>query len=657
VITMFLSQFWVQRLGWTLLHFLWQGTVIAVVYAMLRRLLGRSLSSQGRYALACTALMAMAVAPPLTFLLVPGAGGSSSWTISESEWQRLLPFVVALWLVGVLIFSIRLLGGWRFTASLRTTAHPAPAEWQHTLERIAAQVRVGRPVRLLISSLVDVPTVIGWLRPVILVPVECLTGLSFEHVAALLAHEMAHIRRHDYLASILQSIGEAVLFYHPAVWWISEQIRAERELCCDDLAVAASGDAVAYAHALAELESRQPARLKPALAANGGSLVNRIRRLIEPAQTIADSLPGPGAAWAMILLWAAGLGVAAVHGAQAPIPAPHVENFNPIPLSGPRLPSPFPALASKARNTLLYDPVFSAQLAQPQPQSAAPVDDKPATPWKKWINEDVVYIITDAERQAFRQMNTDEERKQFVEQFWLRRDPTPDTLQNEFKEELYRRIAYANERFASTVQGWKTDRGRIYITFGPPDEIDSHPAGSARRPPYEDWRYRFIGGIGNNVTIEFVDSDSNGEFHMTMDPSEKDAIGRSADFERLNQFAQLQQPPPVKFKELDDAIGKLTTYAVLPMQVRIDYVRITESSVMTNITVQFENRDLQFQTAGAVQKSVVNLFGRISTTARSPVTTFERPLELDVPPTCCRNTRSNARFINSPFRLLRAVTA
>ncbi len=434
--------------------------------------------------------------------------------------------MVALWLLGVLAFSIRLFGGWRFTARLRSTAHPAPAEWQQTLER---------PVRLLVSSLVDVPTVVGWLRPVILVPVEFLTGLSVEHITALLAHEIAHIRRHDYLASVLQSIAEAVLFYHPGVWWISEQIRAERELCCDDLAVAASGDALTYARALAELESQQPSRLTPALAANGGSLVNRIRRLIEPAHAIADSLPGPGAAWAMILLWAAGVGVTTIHGAQTPVVAPHVENFNPIPLSGPRLPSPFPALASKARNTLLYDPVFSAQLAQPQAQAGA-VDDKLELPWRKWLNEDVAYIITDAERQAFRQLNTDEEREQFAEQFWLRRDPTPTTVQNEFKEEHYRRIAYANERFASSVPGWKTDRGRIYITFGPPDEIDSHPSGGTyQRPsaegggqtttfPFEDWRYRFIEGIGNNVTIEFVDTGLNGEYHMTMDPSEKDAL-------------------------------------------------------------------------------------------------------------------------------------
>ena len=158
------------------------------------------------------------------------------------------------------------------------------------------------------------------------------------------------------------------------------------------------------------------------------------------------------------------------------------------------------------------------------------------TPWKKWLNEDVTYIITDEERKAFKHLQTDEERESFIEQFWLRRDPTPDTEENEFKEEHYRRIAYANEHYGSGIPGWKTDRGRIYIMYGPPDEIESHPSGGTyERPieegggetstyPFEDWRYRYIEGIGNNVNIEFVDPTMSGEYHMTMDPSEKDAL-------------------------------------------------------------------------------------------------------------------------------------
>ncbi len=305
------------------------------------------------------------------------------------------------------------------------------------------------------------------------------------------------------------------------------------------------------------------------------------------------------------------------------------------------------------------------------------------TPWKKWLNEDVSYIITEEERKAFKQFATDEEREQFVEQFWLRRDPTPDTVENEYKEEHYRRIAYANEHYASGIPGWKSDRGRIYITFGPPDEIDSHPSGgSYQRPsaegggetstyPFEDWRYRYIEGIGNDVNIEFVDPTMTGEYRMTMDPSEKDALlyvpnagltlseqmglstktarfqrtdgthlgtplgGTPAsmdEFTRLEQFAKLQKAPPVKFKDLEALVNTRITFNVLPMLVRVDYVRVTESSVLANVTVQFENKDLQFQQKDGVQKSVINLFGRVTTMTRRPVTTFEKPLEITIAP-------------------------
>jgi len=304
------------------------------------------------------------------------------------------------------------------------------------------------------------------------------------------------------------------------------------------------------------------------------------------------------------------------------------------------------------------------------------------TPYKKWLSEDVAYIITDEERQAFKHFNTDEEREQFIEQFWLRRDPTPDTQENEFKEEHYRRIAYANERFASGIPGWKADRGRIYITYGPADEVESHPSGgSYERPseegggttstfPFEKWRYRYIEGIGSDINIEFVDTTMTGEYRMTMDPSEKDALlyvpgagltlteqlglssktnrfnrtdgthlgaafgGESSkmnEFNRLEQFAKLQKPPVVKFKDLEAAIRTRITYNVLPMQVRMDFIRVTNSSVLTNVTLQFENKDLQFQAKDGVQKAVVNVFGRITTMSRRPVNTFERTVTVDSP--------------------------
>ncbi|WP_180540561.1 GWxTD domain-containing protein [Nevskia soli] len=303
------------------------------------------------------------------------------------------------------------------------------------------------------------------------------------------------------------------------------------------------------------------------------------------------------------------------------------------------------------------------------------------TPYKKWLNEDVVYIITDEERKSFHQLNTDEEREQFIEQFWLRRDPTPDTAENEYKEEHYRRIAYANDHFASGIPGWKTDRGRIYITFGPPDEIESHPSGgSYNRPmsegggetstyPFEQWRYRYLEGIGTNVMLEFVDTTMSGEFHLTMDPSEKDALlytpnagltlyeqmGLSSkndrfdrsdgthlgvptdmmdasmnEFTRLEQFANVQKPPPVKFKDLEAMVTSHVTYNILPMKVETDYIRVTNASVLTNLTLQFENKDLEFQSKEGVQKAVVNVFGRITTMSRRIVTTFEHTVEVPV---------------------------
>ena len=305
------------------------------------------------------------------------------------------------------------------------------------------------------------------------------------------------------------------------------------------------------------------------------------------------------------------------------------------------------------------------------------------TPYRKWLSEDVAYIITDEERAAFKRMQTDEEREQFIEQFWLRRDPTPDTVENEFKEEHYRRIAYANDHFASGIPGWKTDRGRIYITFGPPDERDEHPSGGTyERPPeegggetttypFEDWRYRFIEGIGNDIIVEFVDPTMTGEYRMTMDPSDKDALARvpgaglslleqiglanKADrfnrtdgtllptaigaptarmdqFERLDQFTKLQKPPVVKFKDLEAVVNSRITYNVLPMEVKSFYFPVTEASVLTSVTIQFNNKDLQFQNKDGVQKAVVNVLGHITSMTRRVVNTFEDTVMVNSPP-------------------------
>ncbi len=304
------------------------------------------------------------------------------------------------------------------------------------------------------------------------------------------------------------------------------------------------------------------------------------------------------------------------------------------------------------------------------------------TPFRKWLTEDVAYIITDEERAAFKRLSTDDERESFIEGFWLRRDPTPDSSENEFKEEHYRRIAYANERYASGIPGWKSDRGRIYITYGPADEIESHPSGGTyERPPeegggttstypFEKWRYRWIEGIGSDINIEFVDPTMTGEYRMTMDPSEKDALlmvpnagltlmeqmgmsskadrfsrtdgtrlgqafggtpSRMNQFERLEQFAKLQKPPVIKFKDLEAAVSSKITFNILPIKVRVDYIRVTNASVLANVTLQMENRDLQFQSKDGVKRAVVNIYGRITTMTRRVVNVFEDVVTVDSP--------------------------
>jgi VWFA-related protein len=370
----FTSAPWIVRLGWTLLHFLWQGTAIAIVYAAIRFLFPRFLSTSARYTLACAAMLAMAVAPLLTFLTISGAVSHVPVaTLPFTEWKWLPPIAVALWVNGVFWFSVRLLSTVMFTRRLRKSAHPAPDAWQQTLHRIAARMgAAGNQVRLMSSSMVNAPSVIGYLRPVVLVPVTFLTGVPADHIIALLTHEMAHICRRDYLVCMLQSFVEVALFYHPAVWWISSQLRIERELCCDDLVIAAGTDRLTYARALTDMESARPPRLTPRLAANGGSLMDRIRRLIEPSYIGSHYLPGAGAAWAMILLLLVGAGVVPVHGAQKSV-ASHLAQPAIPALANPQpSPSPFDSVLGAAQKTLLYDPVLSAQLSEPRPMPTLP---------------------------------------------------------------------------------------------------------------------------------------------------------------------------------------------------------------------------------------------------------------------------------------------
>ena len=304
------------------------------------------------------------------------------------------------------------------------------------------------------------------------------------------------------------------------------------------------------------------------------------------------------------------------------------------------------------------------------------------SPYKTWLNEDVVYIISPEERSAFLQLETNEEREQFIEQFWLRRSSNPDLPDNDFKEEHYRRIAYANEHYASGIPGWKTDRGRIYIIWGPPDEIDAHPTGGTYdRPmeegggstttyPWETWRYRYLEGIGENVELEFVDPSGSGEYHMTMDPGEKDALlhvpgaGLSLlesmglaskacrftrsdgttlptalggtpsslnEFNRLELYAKIQRPPDTKYKDLEAIVTSRMVRDQLKFHYRTDFLKVTSDTVLVPVTVQIPNSQLSFKAKDGVHSAELNIFGRVSTLTGRVVQTFEDSVMKDYP--------------------------
>jgi len=305
-------------------------------------------------------------------------------------------------------------------------------------------------------------------------------------------------------------------------------------------------------------------------------------------------------------------------------------------------------------------------------------------PYKTWLNEEVPYIITDDERRTFMSLSNDEEREAFIESFWLRRNPNPDSPENEFREEHYRRIQYANDHFAAGKPGWKTDRGRIYIMWGAADSIDSHPSGGMyERPieegggetatfPFETWHYRYLPGIGENVDIEFVDTCQCGDYHFTIDRSEKDALKyvpgagltqweemnhqdktdrfkgngleqlgngnfgtetQSKEFDRIEMASKLFAPPPVEFKDLDAFVSehKVLNGPPFPFDVRTDFVKVTDSMDLVPITLQIRNRDITFVTKDGVSKGVVNILGKVTTIMHKTVQTFEDTVEIEQP--------------------------
>jgi GWxTD domain-containing protein len=434
----------------TLVHFIWQGAAIALVLAALLRF---ARNPRIRYGMACAAMSAMLVSVavtvaalwpdrvvavrPITFFNSPASLGAGSPNPDRAP--DVFPYLVAIWIAGAVCVGLYRFGGWMLAVRMR---------------KLARRIGEFHAVALLESALTDVPVVIGVLRPAILVPLGMLAGLSPTQVEAILLHELAHIRRFDYLVNLVQTVVESLLFYHPAVWWVSHVIREEREKCCDDAVVASQPDAREYASALLALE--QWRGREPALAATGGDLVRRIRRILNQPE---DRRGAGTAVVAMALLLGAFCAVAIA-----------------------------------------------------QQQSSVEDHRQLATPYTKWVDEDVVYIIKPSEREGFLKLQTNEERERFIQEFWESRNPVHGANENKFKEEHYRRIAYANDHFSSPgIAGWKSDRGRIYILYGPPDEIEQHQL-------VHQWLYYLIEDVGKNVVIEFADTKGNGDYRMTPEP-------------------------------------------------------------------------------------------------------------------------------------------
>ncbi|MGD0869795.1 MAG: GWxTD domain-containing protein [Bryobacteraceae bacterium] len=641
-----------QAVGWALIHFLWEGAALAAVLAAALFLL-RPASARARYAAACLILFAMPLAFAITLLVVlPGHAETVTAAHLPNPLARLsavpafqpapaprtfrdfLPWLAPCWFLGVAFFYARGLAAWLAARRLRQRGTCAPApDWQDRLTQLCDRMRLLGPVRLLESCFTDAPVLVGYLRPVIFMPLGCLANLPAGQIECILIHELAHIRRHDYLVNLLQGFVEGLLFYHPAVWWASRMAREERENCCDDFVVEITGDARVYAATLAALEHRRAVALEAAVAATGGSLMKRIRRLLTEPQPAQASATPAFAAGLLLITFAAALAawpakpparqIIPAVALQAPLLESQTIEPQSSPLTGALQESQIP---QRQRTTFLG---LMNPFAQSGTQTAPPAQRKGGdptaqqaltTPYRKWLNEDVAYIITDEERAAFHRLQTDDEREHFIEQFWLRRDPTPGTPENEFREEHYRRIAYVNEHFSSRIPGWKTDRGRIYITYGPPDEIEDHSSGgSYQRPavegggttstfPFQQWRYRFIEGIGTNVIIEFVDPTMSGEFHMTMDPSEKQALLAVKGLTPLEQTGITAARPAKTFRSDQDRRITIVTGGGSPSgntASRLNTLVITPDPVAGRFHITAEVTTLGGQTVQVVAQNVL----------------------------------------------------
>lgn len=579
-----------SALSWTLMHFLWQGTAIAALLGVALALLR---SPRGRYAAGCVALLLMALAPLATYLwlrqtgpiqelspltLSLGSGNGLARAVSGPEPIRWLTWLPLLWLTGVAALSVRLiLAAFAVHRLTHRDATPLPDRWPHLRDRLG----LWRVVTFLQSTRLTGPLQAGFLKPVVLLPASLLTQLPAAQLEAIIAHELAHIARHDYLVNLLQNLLETLLFYHPAVWWTSRVVRTERELCCDQMAAGITGNPRQYAEALITLEEMAMSQMNLTNAATGGDLRRRIAGLLGETDRPAR-LRMPAVLLALLLAGAT-IFLSRESKAQTALPetvqqenarlrqelaelraelaariqqhsnAAQLSALEAQRLSTTDAQRSLDRLSRSEANSLrqaeaefqrtraqaeqglyeadavrqglhreqielakaqaqmdaqqeklevqrerlaqlrrLYRPTHPdyqaalSQLAQLERSGRTPVQTQKQTAYDIWLHEDVVYLIWPAEVAQFEALTTDEERERFIVQFWARRDPNPETPENEMKEEHYRRIKYANERFSTpNEQGWKTPRGRTYIKKGPPDEIESHP--NEKR---ENWLYR-----------------------------------------------------------------------------------------------------------------------------------------------------------------------
>jgi beta-lactamase regulating signal transducer with metallopeptidase domain len=536
-----------EALGWTLVHFLWQGTALGLAaWALLRALPdGRP---QARYVAAVGTLMVMAACPMLTLWAVwPGADGAVVTTgnglrgnpvavVAPSvqsmpvEWSV---WVVVAWMAGVAAFSVRAAGGWLVAwRRQRKDRRALPDHWSETVARLAENAGVNRAVRWFMSARVDSPQVFGWWKPVVLIPLSAMTAMPASHLEALLAHELAHIRRHDFLVNCFQVAVETLLFYHPAVWWLSGKIREEREACCDRMAAEWCGDRALYGRALLTLEET---RERFALAASGPNLAGRIRRLLGRGE-------GPKPGWMLVGLCVAAIlllaGPARIVWAETaapppppPPPAPAVSAVPAVPATPPTPPPPPPAAEPRSAPTpdwagelkrLESDDLIQARKKYERVKAQADLAEKQ---WNLGVIERAELLA--AQEQLLKAQNRMKEmelRMRNLQELQARETiakggvaggvtgGVPGGVQGGvlsdgklavFEGETHRyvsqgevsatererRVRYADKKFAyGTIPGSQMDRGKIYIQFGPPDEIESHPADK-----YEEWLYRDAG--------------------------------------------------------------------------------------------------------------------------------------------------------------------